>query len=143
MVSKRRLLPHTWEITLLFEPGEALEGFAASIEHSFHCSAQRHNQLFRSRSASCLAETNEERQHQSTALSPRPSAPPAIQVSDSTPDHNITVPSEDFDLNRHLLDIATLSIPKVNIFALYRFEAALIMKTFCISAIRNFTRAQS
>uniref|UniRef100_H2Z652 Uncharacterized protein n=1 Tax=Ciona savignyi TaxID=51511 RepID=H2Z652_CIOSA len=46
--------------------------------------------------------------------SPRPAPPPIIQCPDSTEDQLASAEAPDFDLNRRLLDLASLAVPKVS-----------------------------
>ena len=73
-------------------------------------SAHRHNKLFRSRSESTLVETTEKQpapspKHQSITL-------PTVQVRQSDV-NNVVIDGPAFDLNRHLLDVASLTPPTV------------------------------
>nr|CAB3262627.1 uncharacterized protein LOC100180990 [Phallusia mammillata] len=75
-------------------------------------SSQRHNKLFRSRSESSLSEPSIADDHPVAVVSPRCGAP-IIQITDENQD-NLLEDSHDFDLNRRLLDIASLATPKVS-----------------------------
>nr|XP_002120412.1 uncharacterized protein LOC100180990 isoform X2 [Ciona intestinalis] len=106
--TKKRALEFTEECRSITHPNPSFLEQLDEYEGMVFASANRHNKLFRSRSESSLSEPSLPDDHPVT--SPRP--PPAVQLPD---DVNVACEdNQDFDLNRRLLDIASLSVPKVS-----------------------------
>ncbi|CAK8686511.1 unnamed protein product [Clavelina lepadiformis] len=107
-----RALEYVESCRSIVNPNSGFRKQLVEYEGILIASAHRHNRLFRTRSESSLSDPSiTESDHHPIVMSPR--APPLLLLPDEN-DNEVAKVTTDFDLNRHLLDITSLAVPKVS-----------------------------